>query len=112
MTLSWKRKPLEERARISVRRRNEFNEHWPRRFFFFGPRVVPLEVFILALAKTHRSRDKGYARMNTLIASLHRGIQRRNKSGEKAGAYIKDLKLRVALLEASRAIDETTHMKG
>jgi hypothetical protein len=92
---SWKRKTLEERARISARKSNQANDYFPRRFVFFGPRVVPLETFILAQARTHQRFDKARKHWSLTALSMHRGIERRNASLGKAAAYIKELKARL-----------------
>jgi hypothetical protein len=95
---NWKFKTLEERARISARKSNQANNYFPRRFVFFGPRVVPLETFLLAQARTHQRFDKARKHWTLTADDMRRGIERRNRSLEKAGVYINDLKGRLSTM--------------
>ncbi len=91
---SWQRYPLERRAKLSAERQD--HSRWQRRWVLFGPRVVPLETFLLSQMRTHQKFDKTHARLLLKVAMLERGIHRRNASMAKAHEYIQALKDRVA----------------
>jgi hypothetical protein len=92
---SWSRYSLEVRAKLSAERQD--HGHWPRQWVLFGPRVVPLEVFLLSQARSHQSFDKARKRWLERIQVLERGIRRRNASMAEADEYIKALKVRCGL---------------
>lgn len=90
---SWRRYPLEVRAKLSAERQDQ--SRWPRRWILFGPRVVPLETFLLSQARTHRRHDKARKHWQVTVENLMRGKRRRDVSLAKAHAYIQDLKARL-----------------
>lgn len=65
---------------------------WPRRFILFGPRMVPLETFLLSEAKTHHSMQKIINRLEGTIGRYKAMVARRERSLQKAHVYIQDLK--------------------
>jgi len=97
MTMSWKRKPLEARAVISAQR-----EHmsWPGGKTLDGIRVVSLEAFLLALAKTHQRMSAERKRYQEAIAGLNHRLEtfRAQRANDKA--FIEQLQARIAELEA------------
>lgn len=94
---SWKAKALEDRARISARQRNQANKHWPRRWVLFGPRVVPLEAYLLLQMKMARGWQQDRTGFLAMIHRLEAGIKRRNESMGKAHHYIQALKRQAGL---------------
>lgn len=89
---NWRSKPLEERARISVRKDTQANRHWPRRWVLFGPRVVPLEAYRLLEMKMGQTLQQDHDGFLKTIHRLEAGIKRRNESMSKAHHYIQALK--------------------
>jgi len=74
---------------------------FPRRFIFFGPRIVPLETFLRSEAMTHRNLQKDINRLATELHKAERRLERRKRSLEKGHEYIQLLKakLRAANVE-------------
>jgi len=80
------------RAKRAARDESQSNRRYPRRFIFFGPRMVTLEEHLLSQARTHHSMQK---RINVLLhtISFYKGVvARRELSLGKAHRYIQDLK--------------------
>lgn len=68
-----------------------------------GVRVVSLEAFLLALAKTHQRTSKERARYKASILGLQHRLEtfRAQRANDKA--YIEQLHARIAELEAREA---------
>ena len=96
MTMSWKRKPLEERAKVSATRERM---SWPGQMMLDDERVVSLEAFLLALAKTHRQSSKERKRYKAYIAGLNHRLETFKAQRANDKAYIESLQLRLAEMQ-------------
>jgi hypothetical protein len=97
MTASWKRKSLEDRAAVSAAREDM---SWPGGRWLDGERIVSLQAFLLALAKTHQRASLERGRFQEAIRGLEHRLETFRAQRAADAAYIKHLQARIAELEA------------
>lgn len=95
--MSWKRKPLEARASVSAAREVM---SWPGMRTVEGERIVSLEAFLLALAKTHQRTSKERARYKIVVEGLNHRLETFKAQRANDSAYIENLRAQITDLEA------------
>lgn len=70
-------------------------DKWPRRWILFGPRMIPVLVYIRSQARLHSNLQKKVNRAMGEKIQAERRLARRIRLAEKTQSYIVDMKRRI-----------------